>query len=77
MALSDIKSGLKVFTNARVLSTNGEIRGTVGGGVEGIIAKVIRHPTSRNVLAVVVNPGVESEDDYLVISPRNLRKAAA
>lgn len=74
MAFDTIKAGLKVFTNARA-SRKG---GTIGGGLEGVINSVIRHPLSRNILAVIVAPeGVSNPDEFVVVSARNLRPLAA
>ncbi len=77
MAFDTIRAGIKVFTNARAFIRNGRI-GTVGGNLEGVIDRVIRHPLSRNILAVVVAPdGVTDPDRYVVVSARNLRERTA
>lgn len=61
MAFDSIKAGLQVITRS---------------GVAGMIASVIRHPVSRNVLAVVVAPeGVVDPQDYVVAGHRHLRAA--
>lgn len=70
MAFDTIKAGLKVFTATRIGRGGGS-----RGGVEGIIASIIRHPLSRDVLAVIVDPGTGNEEDRVVVRPRWLRPA--
>lgn len=62
MAFESIKAGLKVITR---------------GGVAGAIASVIRHPVSRNVLAVIIAPvdGTGDPMDNIVAGTRHLRAA--
>lgn len=59
MAIDTIFSGVRVATRR--------------GGVKGSISGTIRHAVTRAVIAVVVNPGTGSAEDFIVTSPRNLR----
>lgn len=63
MAFETIKAGLRVITR---------------GGVAGAIASVIRHPVTRNVLAVIVAPegNVGDSSEYIVAGTRHLKLAA-
>lgn len=60
MAFDTIKAGLKVITRI--------------GQTGGTIDRIVRHPVTRAVLAVIIAPeGVTDTDDYIVTSARNLR----
>ena len=72
MAFDTIRAGIKVFTNARASR-----KGGFYGGSEGIIADIIRHPVTRNILAVILDAGTGDPDDNVVVAARNLRLAAA
>ena len=62
MAFDTIKAGLKVITRGRVA---------------GAVKSIIRHPVTRDVLAVIVAPeGVTNPDEYIVAGSRHLRAAA-
>jgi len=62
MAFDSIKAGLKVVTRI--------------GQTGGTIDRIVRHPVTRSVLAVVIAPeGVTDSNDYIVTSARNLRVA--
>lgn len=59
MAFDSIKNGLQVVTRI--------------GKVAGSVDRIVRHPITRAVLAVVIAPvGVTNSEDYIVTSARNL-----
>lgn len=60
MAFDTIKAGLKVVTRI--------------GQKDGTIDRIVRHPVTRAVLAVIIAPDdVIDPDEYIVTSARNLR----
>lgn len=63
MAIELIKPGIAVITR---------------GGVAGVIDSVSRHPVTRRVLAVLVQPvGVTDRDDFVMAGIRHLRPVPA
>lgn len=72
MAFDTIRVGIKVFTSSRIGRGGG-----VRGGIEGVVDSVIRHPISRDILAVIVDPGTGDPEDRVVVRSRWLRQAQA
>ncbi len=74
MALDSIKTGLRVFTNARRYMVKGQMTGPVGGS-KGVIDQVVRHPITRNITAVILNTGSTDPDSRVVVPVRWLRQS--
>lgn len=71
MSLDSIRTGLKVVTRTRIGRAGG-----ARGGVEGVISAITRHPVTRKIVSVVIDPGTGNEDDQVVADPRWLKLAA-